>query len=219
MSIRIWQNLRGFSDAKKRGNYKVAERLRMKQQIYRMILDGYTYAKIMDELQISERTLYRYLDVIFSEEQDSLEKTLGGREEMRRQIMICRDRLLEDRRTLQEWMKDPNFKDKVSAMHLAAEISAAVLRLYDNGPGLLSKRHAFPNYNSLTGPGTTGARLVLKKNPAAAATQQPKEEKPYDELDFDDEDDVGKEDEQSVAKTRTTTLSPREQEEEQTRWR
>ena len=115
-----------------------------------MILDGYTYAKIMDELQISERTLYRYLDVIFSEEQDSLEKTLGGREETRRQIIICRDRLLEDRRTLHEWMKDPNFNDKVKAMHLAAEIAGAIVRLYDSGPGLLSKRHTFPHYGSMT---------------------------------------------------------------------
>jgi len=188
MGIRIWQNLRGFPDAKKRGNYKLAERLRIKQDIYRMILDGYTYAKIMDELQISERTLYRYLDTIFSQEQDCLERTLGGREEMRRQILIRRDRLLEDRRTLQEWMKDPNFKDKVNAMHLAAEISGAVLRLYDSGPGYLSKRHSFPYYDRLTERtgGTTGARVVLKKQ-QQEQQQQPKEE--YDELDYLDEED------------------------------
>jgi hypothetical protein len=166
--------LQGFPEAKNHGNYKLAERLRMKQDIYRMILDGYIYAKIMDELQISERTLYRYLDIIFSEEQDYLEKTLGGREEMRRQILICRDRLLEDRRTLQEWMKDPNFKDKVNAMHLAAEIAAAIVKLYDDRPGLLSKRHAFARYNSLTErQGTTGARLVLKnKSPQQSPEAQ-----------------------------------------------
>lgn len=122
----------------------------MKQKIYKMILDGYTYGIIMKDFHISERTLYRYLDIIFSEEQDFLEETLGGREEMKGQIRICRDRLLEDRRTLQEWMKDPDFKDKVKAMHLSAEIAAAVLRLYDSGPGLLSKHHAFPRYDSLT---------------------------------------------------------------------
>jgi hypothetical protein len=187
--------LRGFPKARKRGSYKFAERLRIKHDIYRLILDGYTYAKIMHELKISERTLYRYLDMIFSEEQDSLEQTLGGREEMRRQILICRDRLLEDRRTLQEWMKDPNFKDKVSAMHLAAEIAASIVRLYDSGPGLLSKRHAFPNYNSLTGPGTTGARLVLKKPPSQPRQQQrqqqQQEEEHYDELDYPNREQDG----------------------------
>lgn len=135
-----------------------------------MILDGYTYTKIMEGLQISERTLYRYLDITFSEEKDLLEETLGGsREEMRRQILICRDRLLEDRRTLQEWLKDPNFKDKINAMHLSAELAAAILRLYNDGPAHLSNRHAFPRYNSLReeqqGPDgtTTCARFVPKK--------------------------------------------------------
>lgn len=112
------------------------------------------------------------------EEQDFLEETLGGREEMKRQIRICRDRLLEDRRTLQEWMKNPNFKDKVKAMHLAAEITAAIVRLYDSGPGLLSKRHAFPRYNSLTeGSGTNGARVVLKKRQQSQPQRQQDEEK------------------------------------------
>lgn len=150
-----------------------------------MILDGYTYAKIMDELQISERTLYRYLDVIFAEEKDFLEETLGGREEMKRQIRICRDRLLEDRRTLQQWMKDPNFKDKVNAMHLAAEIAASVVRLHDSGPSLLSKRHTFPRYNSLTErDGATGARLVLKKKPPQQPEAQQQHDEDYEELGY-----------------------------------
>lgn len=101
---------------------------------------------------------------------------------MKRQIRICRDRLLEDGRTLQEWMKDPNFKDKVNAMHLSAEIAAAVIRLYDSGPGLLSKRHAFPHYNSLTErEGTTGARLVLKKQSQQSQPQQQQEGEYYDD--------------------------------------
>jgi hypothetical protein len=163
----------------------------MKQQIYRMILDGYTYTKIIKDLQISELTLYQYLDIIFSEEQEFLDQTLGGREEMKRQIRICRDRLLEDRRTLQEWMKDPNFKDKMKAMHLAAEISASIIRLYDSGPGLLSKRHAFTRYDSLTGSRTTGARLVLKnENKAKTQLHHPQEEEEiYDELDCPPQED------------------------------
>ncbi len=58
--------------------------------------------------------------------------------------------LLEYRRPqLQEWMKDPNFHDKVKAMHLAAEIAASIVRLYDSRLSLLSKRQALPHYDSL----------------------------------------------------------------------
>ncbi len=92
------QGLSSFPKAQKRGHYKLAERLRLKQTIYRMILDGYTYSKIMQDLEKLERSFYRYLDVIFSEEKDFLEETLAGREEMKRQILICRDRLFKDRR-------------------------------------------------------------------------------------------------------------------------
>lgn len=93
--------------------------------------------------------------MIFAEEKDLIQESLGGREEMRRQILICRDRLLEDRRTLQQWMKDPKFKDKLNAMHLSAELAAAILRLYEYGPSYLSKYdNSLPNphryYNSLT---------------------------------------------------------------------
>jgi hypothetical protein len=68
-------------------------------------------------------------------------------------------------------MKDSSFKDKVNAMHLAAEIIAAsIVRPWDSRSNLLPKRHSFPYYNSLIErvgiSGTiTGAMLVLKKQP------------------------------------------------------
>jgi hypothetical protein len=58
---------------------------------------------------------------------------------------------------------------------MAAEISAAVLRIYEGGPAILSQRHTFPR-TSLTGPGTTGVRLVLKKKEEEKEQQQEKEE-------------------------------------------
>jgi hypothetical protein len=60
--------------------------------------------------------------------------------------------------------RDPNIDpaDRISAHHLIAEIAAAVLRIYDSGRTRLSQRHAFPR-TSLTGPGTTGLKLVIKK--------------------------------------------------------
>jgi hypothetical protein len=66
---------------------------------------------------------------------------------MRRQILLCRDRLLEDRQEVKQWMKDPNFKDKVGAMNLASELAVAVLKLYEHGPVMLERTHKFPgNY-------------------------------------------------------------------------
>jgi Homeodomain-like domain len=129
------------------GSYKLLERLQTKHEIYRMILQGHTYQKIMDELHISERTFYRHLDIIFSEEKAFLEDNIivNGRQELKRQFIISRDRLLEQRRDLIEMTKDPNVKDevKISAHHLIAEISAAVLRIYAEGPAVVAQTHTF----------------------------------------------------------------------------
>ncbi len=138
----------GFPIACKRGNYKLHERIRKKQRIYKMILEGRTYESIRQELGISERTLYRYIDIIFTQEQDFMNDTVTA-EEMHRQIILCRNRFLEDRQEVKQWIKDPNFKDKVDAMHLASELARAVLVLYQEGPAMLERTHSFPGIPSL----------------------------------------------------------------------
>ena len=159
--------MRGFPEGTKRGNYKLLDRLQTKHEIYNMILQGHTYQKIMDDLHISDRTFYRYLDIIFAEEKSFLEDNImvKGRQELKRQYIIARDRLLEQRRDLIEMTKDPNVKGevKISAHHLAAEISAAVIRIYTEGPAVVARVHTFPR-NSLTEPGSTGIRLNLSTN-------------------------------------------------------
>jgi hypothetical protein len=149
--------------AEKRSPYKLPERTQMMQDIYSLILEGYPYNKIMQQLQISERTFYRYLEVIFANDRRLLVENVSD-EEFLNQMAICKDRLLEQRRDVLEMAHDPEIDDQVriNAHHLAGEIAAAVLRIYEGGPAILSQRHAFPR-TSLTGPGTTGVRLVLKK--------------------------------------------------------
>ena len=117
----------------------------------------------MQQLQISERTFYRYLEVIFANDRRLLVENVSD-EEFLNQMVICKDRLLEQRRDVLEMAHDPEINDQVriNAHHLAAEIAVAVLRIYEGGPAILSQRHAFPR-TSLTGPGITGVRLVLKK--------------------------------------------------------
>jgi hypothetical protein len=126
------------------------------------IIDGDNNTKIMEDLHLSERTFYRYLDVILANDRRSLSENVND-DEFLNQIVICRDRLLQDRHTLLEWIKDPKFKDnKLAAMSLASELAAGVLRLYLYGPGWLAERHQFQQ-TAFTGKGTTGARLVLER--------------------------------------------------------
>ena len=99
----------------------------------------------MQQLQISERTFYRYLEVIFANDRRLLVENVSD-EEFLNQMAICKDRLLEQRRDVLEMAHDPEIDDQVriNAHHLAAEIAAAVLRIYEGGPAILSQRHAFP---------------------------------------------------------------------------
>jgi hypothetical protein len=137
----------------------------MMQDIYSLILEGYPYNKIMQQLQISERTFYRYLEVIFANDRRLLAENVDDTEFLN-QMAVARDRLLEQRRDVLEMAHDPEINDQVriNAHHLAAEIAAAVLRIYEGGPAILSQRHAFPKSAALTAPGTTGLRLVLNND-------------------------------------------------------
>jgi hypothetical protein len=97
-------------------------------------------------------------------------------------MAICRDRLLKQRHDILEQIAnnpDADFKSKVEANHLAAEIAAAVLKFYTDGPGMLAARHAFPR-TSLTGPGTTGVRLKLS-SPLPYSVRKYKEEQEGEE--------------------------------------
>jgi ACT domain-containing protein len=93
--------LRDFSlpsnEAKKHGPYKLPERMQTMQKIYSLIIEGYPYNKIMQQLQISERTFYRYLEAIFANDRRLLAENVTD-EEFLNQMVICRDRLLQQRR-------------------------------------------------------------------------------------------------------------------------
>jgi hypothetical protein len=149
---------------KTRGPYKLPERMRTMQDIRNLIIDGYPYDAIMEQLHIPHLTFYRYLSALFEDDRRLLAENVSD-EEFLNQMAIARDRLLEQRRDLLEMARDPNTDaaDRISAHHLAAEIAAAVLRIYEGGPALLSQHHAFPR-TSLAGPGTTGLKLVLNNN-------------------------------------------------------
>jgi AraC-like DNA-binding protein len=161
------------------------------QDIRNLITDGLSYNDIMQRLKLSERTFYRYLNATFEDDRRLLAENISD-EEMLNQMTICRDRLLKQRRDILEQIvndSDADDKARIAAHHLAAEIAAAVLRLYTEGPAILASRHKFPG-TSLTAGGTTGVRLVLKKKEGL----KEEEEEEYDELDEEEEEDRKRED-------------------------
>src|SRR5687768_3963397 len=169
-NIENWHNMAHLPPApssssspsqKRRGPYKLPERMRTMQEIRNLIIEGYPYNEIMEQLHVPHRTFYRYLSALFEDDRCLLAENVSD-DEFLNQMAIARDRLLEQRRDLLEMARDPNIgaSDRISAHHLIAEIAAAALRLYEGGPALLSQRHAFPR-TSLTGPGTRGLKLVL----------------------------------------------------------
>jgi hypothetical protein len=67
-------------------------------------------------------------------------------EDLRRQVILARDRLLDDRNEIQEWLRqNPNAEDRVQLANLRAELTAAVLRLYANGPVKFSRSRSNNN--------------------------------------------------------------------------
>jgi DNA-binding CsgD family transcriptional regulator len=130
----------------KRGPYKPVQKARIKQEIYNRILQGYPYQDIMEYLRMPERTFYNYLAAIREEEKDFLKDTIS-KDKMKWQTQLCHDRLEASLNRLHKWTDDPNFKDKVGAMHLICEINAAIMRLYVYGPSYV-KRYEENNNNN-----------------------------------------------------------------------
>jgi AraC-like DNA-binding protein len=120
------------SSSQKRGAYKLPERMRTMQDIRKLIIEGYPYDAIMEQLHIPHRTFYRYLSALFEDDRCLLAENVSD-EEILNQMAITRDCLLEQRRNLLEMTRDPNIDpaDRISAHHLIAEIAAAVRRIYD----------------------------------------------------------------------------------------
>jgi AraC-like DNA-binding protein len=132
------------------------------QRIRNLLVEGYTYDEIIQQLQLAPRTFYRYLAAVFEDDRRLLAENISD-EETLNQMAICRDRLLKQRQNiLDQIANNPNadFKARVAAHHLAGEIAAVVMKLYTEAPSMLAQRHRFPR-TSLTGPESRGLRVKL----------------------------------------------------------
>jgi DNA invertase Pin-like site-specific DNA recombinase len=79
------------SISQKRGAYKLPERMRTMQDIRKLIIEGYPYNEIMEQLHIPHRTFYRYLSALFEDDRRLLAVNVSD-EEILNQMAITRDR-------------------------------------------------------------------------------------------------------------------------------
>jgi hypothetical protein len=138
----------GFPIAPIKGNYKLRERSITKKRIYDAIIAGRSYVSIMEELGISERTFYRYLDIIFVQEKDFIIETIPA-EEIGRQLTILRDRFLQQKVQIDGWLeKNPNSDDRTELADLRASLCTSIFRTYIDGPTMLFSRHHHQRNNN-----------------------------------------------------------------------
>jgi hypothetical protein len=96
----------------------------------------------MEQLHLEPRTFHRYLNLVYEDDRRLLTENLNDTEILN-QMAIARDRWMAQRHDLLEMARNAEIDDnaRINAHHLAAEIAAAVLKLYTEGPAVLATRH------------------------------------------------------------------------------
>jgi AraC-like DNA-binding protein len=118
-------------------NSKV-KRLQSMLEIRRRIVDGEGYDTIQQQLGLSKRTFYRYLQHVFREDRKVL--TDINRQEVVTQGCILIDRLNDIYRTLREIATDKAAKphERMAALAGMAELSRSIVRTYIEAPTLVA---------------------------------------------------------------------------------
>jgi hypothetical protein len=103
-------------------------------EIRRQMLDGATNAEIIDNLNIPERTFYRYMHKIY--EEDRVELAKENNKTLVTHIFLHRDRLLYTLQNCTSIATDPNYsvKDRIEAERLKVDVSQELLKLASEGP-------------------------------------------------------------------------------------
>jgi AraC-like DNA-binding protein len=151
--------------------YNKPKRMQAMQEIRRLlVVEGYTYDEIMQQLNLAPRTFYRYLSAVFADDRRLIAENISD-EEALNQIATCRDRLLKQRRDILEQIAnspDADFKARIAAHHLAGEIAAVVMKLYTEGSATLASRHRYPR-TSLTEAESTTTGLAMKLSSSSSS--------------------------------------------------
>jgi predicted transcriptional regulator len=103
-------------------------------EIRRQMLDGATNTEIMSNLNIPERTFYRYMHTIYEEDKAELAKE--NNKTLVTHIFLHRDRLLYTLQNCTSIATDTKYsvKDRIEAERLKVDVSLDLLKLASEGP-------------------------------------------------------------------------------------
>jgi len=110
-------------------------------EIRRQMLDGATNTEIMRDLNIPERTFYRYMRKIYEEDKTELAKE--NNKTLVTHIFLHRDRLLYTLQNCSSIATDTNYsvKDRIEAERLKVDVSLDLLKIASEGPMMAQIKH------------------------------------------------------------------------------
>jgi hypothetical protein len=110
-------------------------------EIRRQMLGGATNGEIMKNLNIPQRTFYRYMHRIY--EEDKVELAKENNKTLVTHIFLHRDRLLYTLQNCTSIATDPKYsiKDRIEAERLKVDVSLDLLKLASEGPMMAQIKH------------------------------------------------------------------------------
>jgi hypothetical protein len=115
--------------------YFKPKRIAALREIRRLVIAGQSHNQIQQQLNLNERTYWRYWKAAFAEDRARLFSTVTA-EEVQTQVAIGEARLTDIYRNLHEMGQDTDLDaiDRREAEDMAAEVAMGLLRLYQEGP-------------------------------------------------------------------------------------
>ena len=115
--------------------YFKPKRIAAIREIRRLVVAGESHNQIQQQLNLNERTYWRYWKAAFAEDRARLISTVTA-EEVQTQVAIGQARLTDIYRNLHEMGQDRDLDavDRREAEEMAAEVALGLLRLYQDGP-------------------------------------------------------------------------------------
>lgn len=109
-------------------------RLQYMQRVKEMLIDGYSYSQIMQDLHISERQFYRWLNKLYEEDCKALEAP--NNKAMLRAVNLYIERSAIIYRGLLKLAEDPNVNDETRriAYYDMAQLTMSLVGLQSNTP-------------------------------------------------------------------------------------
>jgi predicted transcriptional regulator len=125
-------------------------------EIRRQMLDGATNTEIMSNLNIPQRTFYRYMHKIY--EEDKLELAKENNKTLVTHIFLHRDRLLYTLQNCSSIASDTNYsvKDRIEAERLKVDVSLDLLKLASEGP-MMAQIKQYKDRQNIVDEGTSGS--------------------------------------------------------------